>query len=72
MTVCGHVCMTCEYVCMYVCPYVCVYVCMYVCVYVCVYVSMYKYVCMERGGALVESMPFDRRFAGSNSDLSAA
>src|SRR6218665_1444033 len=74
MYVCMYVRM---YVCTYVCMYVCMYVCkkvMYVCMYVCVCMCVGKYVCsslMWRGGALVETMPFDRRVVGSNPDLAA-
>ena len=56
----------------YACTYA--YVHMYLCIHVCVCmhnVCMHMWMYVGRGGALVESMPFDRRGVDSNPDLAA-
>ena len=49
--------------------YICLYVCMYVCMraHVCIYIYLF----VGRGGALVETMTFNRRVVGSTPALAA-
>src|SRR6218665_1912265 len=75
MYVCFYIFQVCTCVCMHVCMYACMYVCvcMYVCklcmYIICMYVCMY--VGVGRGGALVETMTFNRRVVGSTPALAA-